>query len=287
MIYEHLSRRQFISLSSGLLAAPLLAGAAADDKAPKPGADDNAVPKVDLHVHLDNSTIEKVVALSKERGVRFGIVQHAGTTENKYPVMLSTDADLEGYIKMLDNTGVFKGLQAEWIDWASCFSKPVLKKLDFVLSDAMTMPGPDGKRMKLWDPTAVIGAPDEFMDKYADWHAHRMSTEPLDVFGNVTWLPEKLLPDYDKLWTDPRMHKVIDAAVKYNVALEISGSLKLPKLPFLRMAKAAGVKFTFGTNGRYPNMGLIDYCLETAKELNLTRADMFLPGSGGPKAAQA
>jgi hypothetical protein len=188
---------------------------------------------------------------------------------------------------MLDGKGVYKGLQAEWTDWASCFSKPALQRLDFVLADAMTMPGPDGQRMKLWEPTAVIGPPEEFMDRYVDWHAHRMSTEPIDLFANVTWLPESLAASYDALWTETRLRKVIDAAVKSNVALEISGSLKRPKVPFLRMAKAAGARFTFGTNGRYPNMGLIEYCLEAAKEAELTRADFFVPGVQGPKAARA
>ena len=241
MTHDSLTRREFVTRSVGLLAVPVMAGAAASDKAPAGGTEDQSIPKMDLHVHLDKSTIDQVAALSKERGVQFGIVEHAGTKENKYPVVLSNDAELEGYLSMLDGKGVYKGLQAEWTDWASCFSKPVLKRLDYVLTDAMTMPGPDGKRMKLWEPTAVIGAAEEFMDRHVDWYAHRMSTEPIDIFANVTWLPESLAANYDALWTEARLRKVIDAAVKNNVALEISGSLKRPKVPFLSMAKAARV----------------------------------------------
>jgi histidinol phosphatase-like PHP family hydrolase len=81
------------------------------------------------------------------------------------------------------------------------------------------------------------------------------------------------------------MRKVIEAAVKHDTAIEITGG-KIPKLPFLQIAKAAGAKFSFGSNGRYPNMGKIDYCLEMAQTLGLTPADIFVPSPKGPRAAR-
>jgi histidinol phosphatase-like PHP family hydrolase len=243
-------------------------------------------PPVDLHVHLDNSTIDKVLEISKERGIKFGIVEHAGTKENKYPVVLSSDAELESYLAMLDGKPVYKGIQAEWTDWMGGFSREMLARLDFVLSDAMTFPGKDGARMKLWEGGVEIDDPQRFMDRFVDWHVEILSKEPLDVLANVSWLPPAIAAGYDALWTEARMQKVIEAAMKYQVALEISSSFRLPKLPFLKMAKAAGVKFTFGSNGRYPNMGKLDYSIQMAKELGLTHLDMFTPAADGQKAVQ-
>jgi len=77
-----------------------------------------------------------------------------------------------------------------------------------------------------------------------------------------------------------------EAALKHRVALEIGSRLKLPKRYFLEIAKAAGVKFSFGSNGRYPNMGQLDYCLQMAGELGLTKADLFTPAPDGQKAAE-
>jgi histidinol phosphatase-like PHP family hydrolase len=242
-------------------------------------------PLVDCHVHLDNSTLDKVFPLSQERGVKFGIVEHAGTKENKYPKVLSNDAELKEYIQMLSAKPVYKGVQAEWTDWMGCFSKEALAQLDFVLTDAMTFPGPNG-RMKLWERGAEIGSPEKFMDRYADWHVDIMSKEPIDIMANTTWIPEALMPDYDRLWTSARMKKVIDAAVKYQVALEISASYKLPRMPFLKMAKESGAKFSFGSNGRYPNMGKLDYSIQMAKELGLKASDIFTPAPDGQKAVQ-
>ena len=115
---------------------------------PQPVSD---LPRLDLHVHLDNSTIDKVLELSHERGVKFGIVEHAGTEENKYPVVLSNDEELGGYLAMLDGKPVYRGVQTEWHDWAGCFSPKMLARLDYILTDAMTFPGRDGQRVKLWE----------------------------------------------------------------------------------------------------------------------------------------
>jgi histidinol phosphatase-like PHP family hydrolase len=248
------------------------------------------VPLVDFHVHPDNSTIEKIVTLSAERGVKFGLVEHAGTKENEYPVVLSDDAGLLDWIAKLEGKGVYKGVQAEWTDWMGCFSKAALAKLDYVLTDAMTMPGKQGQRVKLWLPGAVdemgMNEPEEFMDRYVEWHVQTMATEPFDILGNTSWLPDRLAPDWDRLWTPARMDTVIAAALKYGVALEISASYKLPRLPFLRRIKEAGVKFSLGSNGRYPNMGKLEYSLDMARTLGLETKDMFTPAPDGQTAVQ-
>lgn len=242
-------------------------------------------------MHLDNSTLDKVLELSRERGVKFGIVEHAGTRENVYPVVLSNDEELERYIATLDGKPVYKGIQAEWTDWMGCFSRAALARLDFVLTDAWTFPAKDGKRVKLWEPGVEDKGIDfsdkqAFMDRFVEWHVRIMSEEPIDILANVSWLPSPLAGDFDLYWTPARMRKVIDAAVKFQIAIEISSSLRLPKLAFLRMAKAAGVKFAFGSNGRYPEMGRLDYCLAMARELGLERGDMFTPQADGQKAVQ-
>ena len=245
---------------------------------------------MDFHVHLDNSTIDKVLELSRERHLKFGIVEHAGTKENQYPTLLSNDAELRRYLDMLEGKPVFKGVQAEWTDWMGCFSPAALAQLDYVLTDAMTFPGKDGRRVKLWsaDVAQQVDMTDKqaFMDRFVDWHVEVMAREPFDILANTSWLPAGMLEEWDLYWTPPRMKKVIDAALKYGIALEISSSYKLPKLPFLKQAKAAGAKFSFGSNGRYPNMGKLDYSFEMARQLDLKPADMFTPAPDGLKAVQ-
>ena len=235
---------------------------------------------VDFHTHLDNSTIEDVLRLSEERKVKFGIVEHAGTKENKYPVVLSNDEELSAFIATLEGKPVYKGIQAEWTDWMSCFSRNVLARLDYVLTDMMTWPGANGQRQKMWEPGLDVGDPAKFMDRYVDFYENNMELMPIDVLANVAWLPEPFARDYDALWTEARVGKVVDAAVRHGIAIEIGSGFNLPKLAWLKQAKAAGVKFSFGSNGRYPKMGLLDHSLAMARELTLTQDDLFTPIEG-------
>ncbi len=273
----------------GLTAAPVLAGASAACRthAGEAGPVQQLGPLIDWHVHLDNSTLSRVLELSRQRGIKFGIVEHAGTKENKYPVVLSNDAELKAYIERFGDAPVYKGIQAEWTDWMNCFSRAALAQLDYVLTDTMTFPRKTGERMKLWERGADIGDdPEAFMDKYVDWHLQIMSRQPIDLLANTSWLPGSMASDYEKFWTAARIRKVVDAAVEYRVAFEISSSFKLPKPKFLQTAKAAGVKFCFGSNGRYPNMGKLDYSLEMAKALDLKPGDLFKAPGPGQKAVE-
>ena len=276
---RQLSRRGFIKAGAGAVGLTMLSGN---------GSAEGALPfpLVDYHVHLDNSSIDQVLPLSKERGVKFGIVEHAGTKENVYPTVLSNDGELEAYLAMLDGKGVYRGVQAEWADWMGCFSKDVLAKLDYVITDTMTFPGKDGRRMKLWEDGADYGTPEEFIDRYVDWHVQILEKEPIDILVNVSWLPDAMPADYDKWWTDQRIARVVETAAKQRVAIEISSSFKLPGKRFLDAAKSAGLKFCLGSNGRYPKMGLLDWAVEQAKALGLTAENMFTPAPDGQKAVQ-
>jgi hypothetical protein len=72
-----LSRRRFLGCAlASACVVPRLSFGAESPSGPPGGFD---FPLVDFHVHLDNSTIDKVLELSRERGVKFGIVEHAGT----------------------------------------------------------------------------------------------------------------------------------------------------------------------------------------------------------------
>ncbi len=281
---ESLPRRSFLAAAGAALAAPAVGGEKAKEK------ERVDLPLVDWHVHLDGSTIDKVAALGRERGVTFGVVEHAGTKENKYPVVLSNDEELGRYLAMLEGKGVYRGVQAEWLDWATCFSTKALARLDYVLMDAMTYPGKDGQRVKLWEKgveeRVEMGDKQAFMDRFVAFHVGLIEKQPIDILGNVSWLPGPLAGDFEAFWTEQRIGRVVEAAAKEKVAIEISSGFRLPTLRFLKHAKAAGVKFAFGTNGRYPNMGRLDYSLQMAKEFGLTKADLFTPAPDGDKAVQ-
>jgi len=104
-------------------------------------------------------------------------------------------------------------------------------------------------------------------------------TEPIDIYVNPTFLPEVIAPRYDELWTEERMQRIIAAAVKHGVAIEINARYKLPSEKFIRLAKAAGAKFTIGTNNTSAaDYGDWSYPLARQKKIGLTWRDMYVPG---------
>ena len=113
-----------------------------------------------------------------------------------------------------------------------------------------------------------------------------LNHEPIDIHANPTFLPEVIAHDYDRLWTAERMQKVIDAAKTNDVAIEINNRYRIPSAAFIKRARQAGVKFSFGTNNADPNLGRMEYAVAMVKECGLTPQDVFVPRPDGEKAAQ-
>jgi histidinol phosphatase-like PHP family hydrolase len=82
------------------------------------------------------------------------------------------------------------------------------------------------------------------------------------------------------------MRRVVKALARNGVALEISASLRLPRPALIKMAKEAGVKFTFGTNNTDRRLGRLDYCLRMIEECALTPDDLWAPRPDGQKPVQ-
>jgi histidinol phosphatase-like PHP family hydrolase len=81
------------------------------------------------------------------------------------------------------------------------------------------------------------------------------------------------------------MKKVIDAAKRNDVAIEINNRYKLPGKAFLQMAKEAGCKFSWGTNnGGARDLGRCEYSIQMTKECGLRWQDIFVPRPVGERA---
>ncbi len=229
-------------------------------------------PLIDYHVHLsDDLSLEQAVALADARQMQFGIVEHPGPQSK-----IKNDADLRDYIATLRQYPVFVGLQPMHIHWAPTFSPDLLAQLDYVLMDADTIPLGEGEWLSIWRHDNFIEDMHAFMDIYMQHIVHILSSEPIHIFARPTYLPINFARHYEELWTPERMQTIIDLARARDIALEIAENVRVPSQAFIQQAKAAGIKFTFGTNARNHNAGNLHYCLEMAEACNLTADDMFM-----------
>jgi histidinol phosphatase-like PHP family hydrolase len=160
--------------------------------------------------------------------------------------------------------------------WTRLYSKDALSKVDYVAADALRFPDKNGQVRLLWLPGVIFEDAQDFMDRYVDYNLKVMS-EPINIWVNATFLPESLSRMYDQLWTDARMKKLIDAAVKNNIAIEINSRYQIPGKKFIKMAKAAGAHFTFGSNQHDTGIGEIGWSVSMAEECGVTADNLFFP----------
>lgn len=228
----------------------------------------------DYHVHLKGGlTLDEAIQMAKDRRMKFGIAENCGVG---FPT--TNDAALEPFLAKLEGKPVHKAMQAEGREWVTMFSPQTIAKFDYVFTDSMTWTNDRGKRMRLWIPNEVeIGDKQAFMDMLVERTVGILNNEPIDIYVNPTFLPAVIAAEYDSLWTDERMDRVIQAAVKNDVAIEINARYKLPSEKFIRRAKAAGAKFSFGTNNGDKDLGDLAYSREMARKCDLTRDDLFVP----------
>lgn len=229
---------------------------------------------VDYHGHLKGGlTMEDLLEHSKETGIDYGVAFNAGIG---FPI--TNDSTLLANYDRYKKYPVYMAMQAEGREWVTMFSKENIATFDYVFTDAMTWTDKKGRRMRLWIPEEVfIDDKDDFMDQLVDKIVGVMQNEPIDIYVNSTYLPDILQPEYDELWTNERMQKVIDAAVANNIAIEINARYKIPSATFIKKAKAAGVKFSMGTNNTDKDLGTLDYAIEMIDTCNLEPSDFFTP----------
>jgi hypothetical protein len=231
-------------------------------------------PVVDYHVHLKGGlTLEQALASSRRLGINYGIAINCGLG---FPV--HDDQSVKAYLDSMQNQPCFVGLQGEGREWMTLTSPESVARFDYCFTDAMTFRDDTGRRMRIWIPeeTGHIDDPQAFMEMLVR-RIEGIMHEPIDIYANATFLPQQLFPDYDALWTPERMQRVIDAAIQNDVAIEINNRYKIPSAAFIKSAKAAGAKFSFGTNNGDANLGRLEYPIQMVQECGLTANDIFQP----------
>jgi hypothetical protein len=240
-------------------------------------------PIADYHVHLKGGlTVDDAVKFADEHAIRIGVAENCGIG-----MPVTDDQGLQHFLDKLEGKPVYKAMQAEGREWVTMFSPQMIAKFDYVFTDSMTWTNDQGRRMRLWIPSEVeVGDKQAFMEMLVERTVGILNDEPIDIYVNPTFLPAVIADEYDRLWTDARIDRVIEAAVRNGVAIEINARYRIPSEKFLRKAKAAGAQFAFGTNNGDKNLGDLAYCRLMAGRLALTADDMFTPKPDGQKAIQ-
>ncbi len=238
-------------------------------------------PLIDFHGHLKGGlTVDQVCAHGRMAGYNYGLSPNCGLN---FPV--TNDSTLAAYYKTMAPEPVFKAMQCEGREWITLFTPPNIALYDYIFTDGMTWTDDKGRRMRLWMPgETFVDDEQQFMDMLVARIEAILNQEPVDIYVNPTYLPEVIAAGYDRLWTPERMDRVIRALKNNDVALEINARFRIPGIEFIKRAKAAGVKFTLGTNNAdNTDLNRLEYCIKAIREAGITPSDIFLPRPPGDK----
>ncbi len=230
-------------------------------------------PVLDFHVHLKGGLTKEVAAQQSRRtGINYAVAPNCGVG---FPV--TNDADIYAFIKEMRTQPYILAMQAEGREWLTTFSQAARDEFDYVFTDALTFTDNKGRRTRLWIPEETwIENEEQYMDMIVD-RICMVLQEPVDVYVNPCFLPPVMQDRYDQFWTEARMNRFVEALAQSGKALEINELYNIPSLAILQKAKAAGVKFTFGTNNVKPEVSNLEYSIRMKKELGLKASDMYRP----------
>lgn len=231
-------------------------------------------PVLDYHVHLKGGLTKEMAAeQSRKLGINYAIAPNCGIG---FPI--TNDDEINAYLKEMRSQPFIMAMQAEGREWLTTFSQEARDEFDYVFTDALTFTDDKGHRTRLWIPEETWIDKDQ--QKYMDMIVDRICsvlTEPVDIYVNPCFLPTPMNEKFDEFWTEARMNKFVDALAKSGKALEINELYNIPNKAIIMKAKAAGVKFTFGSNNVTPNVSNLEYSLRMKKECGLTAKDMYKP----------
>ncbi len=231
----------------------------------------------DWHIHLRGGmTAKKALERTRQTRIISGVLENHG---RDWP--LSDNGKLKTFIESVElvrksaSLPLFIGIQVNDRDWYKTIDPKLYRRLDYVLADTMIMGvNSEGKPQKLWLlPEDYKTDKDKWFAQYLE-HNLQILDEPIDILANPTYMPKFIAADYDKYWNDENMNKVIQKAVKNDIALEIQAESDFPKERFVQLAKRAGAKFTFGTNNFDDKPKKLDTWCQAIEKYQLKQKDI-------------
>jgi hypothetical protein len=230
-------------------------------------------PVLDYHVHLKGGlTNEGAAKQSRQTGINYAIAPNCGID---FPI--TDDAGVMNFLNEMRSEPFILAMQAEGREWVETFSQEVRDEFDYVFTDALTFTDSKGRRSRIWIPEETwIEDEQQYMDLIVD-RICGVLQEPMDIYVNPCFLPPQMQDRYDAFWTEERMNKFVDALAQSGKILEINARYEIPNQAIILKAKAAGVKFSFGTNNAEAVVGKLEYCIRMKEACGLTAEDMYKP----------
>lgn len=228
---------------------------------------------VDLHVHSTASDgalgLQALVELADRRGIRIGIADHVGPD---YPI--ASAARLHEHLDELADYPVLRGIELELVEEFG-LPRAVLRRLDYVVGGLHAVKVA-GQMVSLHDRPPVDVDPEALARAIVDRFVEAMESEPLDILAHPTLLPPLLRPRAADLFHDEHLDRIGRAAAEYDVALEVTGRLRLPHDRAVERWLMAGARLAIGSDAHAAaEVGDLAYPLAMIERFRIRPAQLY------------
>jgi len=228
----------------------------------------------DLHTHTVFSdgrlSPEEVLQIASDKGYRVGLADHCGPGN----FQLDSEGRFEKYLSAIQGLPVYRAVELD-LGREIPVLRQSLKRCHYLIGGVHSA-GP----IDFFDPQITEVDLTILLDEMLEIISRQSRKYSFDILAHPGLLPCNFREQQDAI-TDGWRVKLVELALKCNLAIELSSRWMVPDLKLATMAKEAGLKFSLGSDGHGADkMCRLDYSLELAGKLELTDRDLFWPLNG-------
>lgn len=228
----------------------------------------------DLHTHTIFSDGRlsplEVLRIASDKGYLVGLADHCGTGN----FQLDSEGRFEKYIAAIKDLPAYLAVELD-LGREIPVSPESLKRCHYLIGGVHSS-GP----MDFFDPRITNVDLGQLLEEMLGMIERRSRKYSFDILAHPGLLPCNFREQKDAI-TDGWRVKLVELALKCNLAIELSSRWLVPDLKLAAMAKEAGLKFSLGSDGHGADrMCRLEYSLELADKLGLDDRDLFWPLNG-------
>jgi histidinol phosphatase-like PHP family hydrolase len=228
----------------------------------------------DLHTHTVFSdgrlSPQEVLRIAADKGYRVGLADHCGPGN----FQLDSRDRFEKYLSAIQDLPVYRAVELD-LGREIPISPEELKRCHYLIGGVHSVGTAD-----FFDPRITEIDLPLLLDEMLEIIGLQSQKYSFDILAHPGLLPCNFREQKDAITGGWRV-KLVELALKCNLAIELSSRWLVPDLKLASMAKEAGLKFSLGSDGHGADkMCRLDYSLELAGKLELADRDLFWPLNG-------
>ncbi len=231
-----------------------------------------SIAAADLHIHStfsDGKTeLSEIVAIAQSAGMEIGIADHCGPGS----FQLDSDARFERYFDALLRHPVYHSVELD-LGREITVSLENLKRCDYLIGGIHSLEGRD-----FFDVSPVAFDIPQLLDGMLKTIEKKARIFGFDILAHPGLLPINLRPRSAEILDARWDERLIELALRFGFALELSSRWRVPLPATVQRARAAGVRFSFGSDAHHPEQVCrLDFSQGLARQCGLGAADLFRP----------